>query len=160
MGAIYQEKGKYELALKYAMIAHESNPTEHFACYNVGVALGLMKRYEEALDWYLKEIELDDFCVDSYYNMGIIYKDFYKDYNKSIENYLKAISFNSQDYRYWYNLGCVYCLKNDFEKASDAFMNSSYINSKVIDYIEKDEETQEFIKSSFYKKIKDVYTKN
>ena len=159
MGAIHQERGEYELALKYAMLAHEANPDEHFACYNIGVALGLMKRYEEALEWYHKELQKDDFCVDTYYNMAIIYKDFYKDYNKSIEYYLTAISFNSQDYRYWYNLGCVYCLQNDFLKAYDAFMNSSYINHKVVNYISNDDETQDFIKSDFYKKIKDVYTK-
>ena len=38
-------------------------------------------------------------------------------------------------------------------------MNSSYINHKVVNYITNDDETQNFIKSDFYKKIKDVYTK-
>lgn len=153
LGAIYQEQGDLNGAKEKALKAYMINPCKHYSCYNLGVVYALENDYEKAMYYYQEEVSKEDFCVDSFYNMGIIYKDYYKDYDKSIECYLLALNHNQLDYRYYYNLGCAYCLKKDYEKAFDAFSSSQILNNNVKKYLLNDEEARDFIKTEYYSKL-------
>ena len=111
-----------------------------------------MGDYESAKKWYQEELQKDDFCIDAYYNLGIIYKE-EKKYHAAIESYLMAINYNSSDYRYYYNLGCVYVLNGEMEKAFDAFSSSQLINNNVKRYLKNDSEVITFIESDYYERL-------
>jgi len=153
LGAIYQEQNKLQEALEIASRIKELYPQMHLVNYNLGVVYGLLGDYEKAKECYLEELTKDNYCTDAYFNLAIIYKDFYNDYNKSKELYLKGLEDNKNDSRYWYNLACIHCLLKDYKNACDCFYCSYLINNKVIKYLNSDEEATEFKKSEYYNKL-------
>lgn len=87
--------------------------------YNLGVALDLLKEYEDALFRYQKAINLNEnlIGVEAHYNLAKLYRDIYKDDVKTIEELEKAERLNP-DLPFIYNLkGLVYQGKKDNETA-------------------------------------------
>lgn len=156
LGSIYEKQNILDKALEHSLKAYNTNTEESFVCYNLGVIYSKLNDMDSALKYYLEETEREEPYPYVYYNLGIIYKDM-KDYKKSKEYYLEGLKHLKNDPSIWYNLGCVHALNNDFANAYDCLSASIILNSKIINYLEEDNELNEFIKSDMYNKLKNKY---
>lgn len=158
LGSIYEKENELEKALKLSLKAYESNSVESYVCYNLGVIYSKLNKYDLALKYYLEETKRENPYPYVYYNLGIIYKD-KKEYELSKLYYLEGLKYLKHDSSIWYNLGCVHALNNDFKNAFECFVGAITINSKIINYLEDDNELKEFIKSDEYNTLCNKYKK-
>ena len=70
-------------ALELMLRAHEDEREEKMSAYNLGVINAKMKEYDQAIKYYEEEVTKKEFYPYAYYNLGILYKDIYKDYEKA-----------------------------------------------------------------------------
>ena len=61
------------------------------------------ERFDEALEWFQKAIELDENQSQAYFYRANIYNHSLKDYGKALEDYDKAIALEQNDEGYYYN---------------------------------------------------------
>lgn len=153
LGSIYERHNHNEEAKVYFEKAYEINPSGELVSYNLGVVCSKLGQGEEALKHYLEEASKEKPYDSTYYNLGVLYKDYYKDYDKSKQCYLKSIADDSTHYNSWYNLGCIYALKKDYQNAYDCFKYLYYKKRHYVDFLMKDVELEEFRKSDYYLKL-------
>ena len=96
LGAAIGMQMRHEEALSCFKQLLEMNAENASAWFNVGVAYSFLKKYQDAIDSYLKAIEFGEKASDwgtvatAYYNMGISQGKL-KKYQDAIDSYLKAI---------------------------------------------------------------------
>lgn len=152
LGSFYEKHGLLDLALQHTENAYRVNPRERMVSYNLGVICAKMQRFDEAIRYYLEEIEKDGHLM-SYLNLGLIYKDILRNYEKARYYYLAGISKNKDDANLWYNLGCLYALMNDYENAYSCFLYALVRERGLIPYLQQDDELEAFRSSPLYKKL-------
>lgn len=153
LAIIYEKQKKLKKALKIALEIRKYHPDENKICFNIGniyYHLGDMKKMEE---FYLEEMTKPNPTYLVYYNLAIQYTS-NKEYNKAINYYIKGLDINKDDYRLWYNLACVYALNNQFKNALECFHCSALLNDKTLEYIETDDELENFRNSKEYIELK------
>jgi len=74
LGQLYGEKlGNPSKALEYLTLAYELSPKDFDIVQKLGVATGMLQRYEESLGWLQKALELQPDNAYIMLNMGITY---------------------------------------------------------------------------------------
>ena len=72
-----------------------------------------------------------DYIENLYYDLYVLYSDYYNDFNKAIE-YLELMKDNTEhEYfknDYWYRLGLMYNCLDEKEKMKEAFLKASELN--------------------------------
>lgn len=154
LGSIYERHNKDNQALEYFLKAYNINPNKEMVCYNIGVACYKLKKYDQSLEYYLKELRQERPFYNTYYNLGLLYKDGFNDYQKAKFYYLKGLKLNNEDYNIWYNLGCIHALLKDYENAFECFKYIYYKNKKYLNFLDTDKELEEFRKTSYYTSLK------
>lgn len=154
LGSIYERHNMNEKALDYFLKAYEIDNNKSMICYNIGVTYYKLKKYEQALEFYNKELEQENPFKSTFYNLGILYKEGFKDYDKSKYYYLKGLENNEEDYNIWYNLGCIHALLQDYQNAYDCFKYIYYKKKEYLNYLDEDQELNEFRQTSYYKQLK------
>ena len=86
-------EGDDEKRLKTLLKAHEMSPDDPFLCANVGYVYGEVRRFEEAVKWYERALQLDSNDSDALCWMGIARSRLGMD-EEAIECYQKSISVN------------------------------------------------------------------
>jgi len=152
LGSFYEKHGLLDLALQHTQNAYRISPREKMVSYNLGVIYAKMQKFNEAVKYYLEEIEKDGHLM-SYLNLGLIYKDVYHDYEKARYYYLAGISKNKDDANLWYNLGCLYALMNDYDNAYSCLFYALVRERSLIAYLEQDEELESFRSNPIYQKL-------
>lgn len=61
------------LSIKYLTKAYKINPNSYETCKDLGVAYGLLKKYDQSEKWLKKAIEKNPTDYDSYYNLALTY---------------------------------------------------------------------------------------
>jgi len=91
MAMFYQETGNYEKALeKYRMIL-QLEPQNKYAIHNMGwVYLVGEKKYEEAVAFFTKAIELDTTYIEAVFNRGLSFENL-KKYDKARQDYMYSL---------------------------------------------------------------------
>jgi len=153
LGSLYERQDKLDDALLYTNKAYDINSNMKMVNYNLGVINARLGNYEEAIKNYLEEIKKEDGFYQAYYNLGLIYKDIYKDYEKAKLYYLMGISKAKDNYFCWYNLGCVYALCNQYEDAYNCLYYAITKRPDLRNGLENDEDLQDFIKTKNYQKL-------
>ncbi len=156
LGSIYERYNKNDEALTYFTKGYEIGKDNDNACYNLGVVYSKLGQGEQALYYYQEELKRKNPYQETYYNLGILYKDYFKDYEKAKLSYLKGLKLYPDNYNLWYNLACVYTLLNDYDNAYDCFKYLYYKNKKYFNYIDKDEELNEFRNTDCYKQLQNL----
>lgn len=154
LGSIYERFNKDEEALEYFLKAHNIYPNKEMINYNIGVAYYKLKQYDQSLHYYLEELKQPKPFKSTYYNLGILYKDGFKDYQLAKIYYLKGLELNNEDFNIWYNLGCIHALLKDYDNAFSCFKYIYYKNKKYLKYIADDKELEEFRKTEYYSILK------
>lgn len=127
-GRIYQEQGKYDLALSQYNKAIKIHPYSVSAYYNRGILYFVWKKYELSLADFDKVIQIVPNHFGAYGNRGNAYLHLGKE-KLALRNYNYAIKLNPNSARGYFNRGYVYNLQGkrrlaeaDFQKAKDLFM--------------------------------------
>jgi tetratricopeptide (TPR) repeat protein len=98
------------------------SPTEMEAIkqHSEGTKLMLEKKYQKAILFLKKAIELNPEFSEAYYNLGLSYERL-GEYKDSIKNLKEAIKLSPDDANAYYTLGYAYYQKKKYKKAVDAF---------------------------------------
>ena len=73
------------------------------------------KKYEKAIDLYMKAIDLDENKACAYYNAGVCFIKL-KNFNSAIDMIKNALSFKKES-KYFFNLAYCYAMKENTNKA-------------------------------------------
>jgi Flp pilus assembly protein TadD len=125
LGAIYESKGEYELALREYASAQELNPKESGPSFAIGNVYLKMKDFDKAEKEYLKAIELDP-SADSYNNLSWVYLE-----RGDIAGARRAVNEAiakaqpEKGYIYLDTLGVVLMNSGEFEEAEESFMKAA-----------------------------------
>lgn len=160
LGSIYEKENELTLALELMHRANDDEKDEKMSAYNLGVIYGKLGGYDKAIGYYEEELTKQDFYPLAYYNLGIIYKDVYKDYDKAKEYYIKGLEYLKKDSSLWYNLGCVYVLLNDFSSATDCFYCAISLKPEILEYMEDDKEISPYLINKEYKNLQNKLKSN
>lgn len=153
LGPFYDRRGKIDLALHYAKRAYEIDPKERLCCFNLAVVYAKLKEYDQAVELYKEEIQKESPYIYAYLNLGLLYKDIYKNYELAKITYLEGISKDKDHIDLWYNLGCLYVIMNDYENAYNCLLYANLKNIKLREFMYTDAELDEFRKTETYEKL-------
>ena len=153
LGSFYEKNNYIDLALYHSQKAYQINPKEKMVAYNLGVIHGKLKEYEKAINFYLEEMEKPNSYLLAYLNIGLIYKDIYKDFEKAKYYYLLGIKKDKDNSTLWYNLGCLYIWNNDYDNGYNCLLYANIKDPTIKEYMEKDEELSNFRNTQYYDKL-------
>ena len=102
------------------------SPTEMEAMkqHQEGTKLMLEKKYQKAIVFLQKAIELNPEFKEAYYNLGLSYERL-GEYKDAIKNLKKAIQLSPDDANAYYALGYVYYQKKKNKQAVEAFEHAA-----------------------------------
>lgn len=116
-------KDRLRDAIKYWRESVRIDPGFAKAHYNLGVALDMETKYEEALFRYQKVIEMSPELVgaEAHYNIAKLYWDIYKDDNQTIEELKKGQLIDPELAENYNLMGLVYSNKYQDKKALEMY---------------------------------------
>jgi len=125
LGLIYEQKGDPARAIKEYKQAIDAEPSYWQAYNNLGKVYALMKKYNEAADWFKKAIGIatggpHGNISEPYINLGGVYIET-KQYDKAIIELQKAIEIDPNSREGLTNIGIAYLRKGDKSKATEIF---------------------------------------
>ena len=144
---IYLDKGEFETALEYFFIALENANLENdtlnmiFINGNIGTLYQRMKKYDQALEFYLISYELSKLTnsmegMATAYSIGIVYRN-RGDYEKALEYYTQAIPICEELGKYndlsniYSNMSNVYMLTKKYGMAENVLRKSIKYSSEL-----------------------------
>ena len=132
-GAIYRDKGEFDLALQDFNKAIDLEPNYANAYNNRGMAYGKNDKYDLALQDFNKAIDLDPGSADSYNNRGLTYKEM-GEVDLAVKDYNRAVELDPEFPEAYNNRGVVYdeggeldCAIKDYDKAIE--LKPYYVNA-------------------------------
>jgi len=121
------DSGNFNVAEKKAITLLQKFP-DNFILYNMlGVISASQKKYNEAIEYFKKTIQINPNSAQAYYNLGKVLSAI-EQYRESISNYAQAIKIKPNYADAYYNLGNVFRTLNDFQKAIDCYEKTIEIN--------------------------------
>jgi tetratricopeptide (TPR) repeat protein len=115
----------------FSVKAHLDKPTLAYQLFVKADALRLANFFKEAVGRYLNSILLDRGNADSYYGLGICYKNLNR-IDKAIEALEKAKKIREMDFSIYYELGVCHLLNGDVCSATKNLIKSLKLNPKNI----------------------------
>ena len=116
------------VAFSQEVIQEEDSPSptemEAMKQHQEGTKLMLEKKYQKAILFLNKAIELNPEFKEAYYNLGISYERLGK-YKDAIKNLKEAIKLSPDDANAYYALGYVYYQKKKNKQAVEAFEHAA-----------------------------------
>ena len=115
--------GKFELAEKGVIPLLKKFPNNYFLFNLYGAILSSQKKFEEAITYIKKSIEISSNYADAYNNLaGILARQ--GKFEEAIKNFKKAIEINPNLAEAHYNLGNALEEVNQYEKSINSYNNS------------------------------------
>jgi tetratricopeptide (TPR) repeat protein len=133
-GQMIQISGKYFLLgrkiLSAQLLGYDKKEVNYFQDH--GMELSLKGKYDLALSYFNKVIELSPHNAKAYFNKGFTYFQL-KKYNKALADFDKAIEIKSDYAAAYNNRGFVYIIKGEYDKAISDFNRAIEISPKYAD---------------------------
>ncbi len=120
----YVRLGENEKALHFINEYLTNQPHNHSALNLKGTILTKLNRIDEALDCYLKAIEIYPSDTSSLHNIGLLYYINKKDFNKAIEYFKKSIEYDKSNVGTMMSLSGVYLQTNNYEEACNLLITA------------------------------------
>ena len=112
MGCVEIENNMPEQAKENFLKATAVKPDE-FACrFNLAIAYTTLNKFDSAIIWFKKTLEVKPLDALTYYKMGTIYGRQLNNADMAIQYLNKAIEYNPNSEAYYEELGDYYGLKN------------------------------------------------
>tara|TARA_S200000501_G_scaffold188839_1_gene177614 strand:- start:9979 stop:12030 length:2052 start_codon:yes stop_codon:yes gene_type:complete len=121
--SLFEKKGKYDVLLKISNFLIK-NFQDNFNSYFLhGLSLQKNDDLEGSIIFYKKSLELNEFHINTYNNLGSAYLDL-KQVNKALALFEKVIKLDECDYETKYNYAKVLTRLNEKEKAKKILEDS------------------------------------
>lgn len=114
-------------ALHHLLKAQEIDKRNPSILYSIGTINMNLKKYDTAIEYFERALEIYPKYADAHNNLGNIYLN-KKNLDLAISNYEAAIKIDPNHYKAIYNVGLIYQQKNDFIKATEFFERALEIN--------------------------------
>jgi predicted O-linked N-acetylglucosamine transferase (SPINDLY family) len=95
--------------------------------YNLGYALQLKGYAKEAINYYLKALEINPNCAEAHFNLGLIHHDIGQ-INDAINYYQRYIQLNPNDADVYLNIGHALQWKGQIDQAKFHYMKALQLN--------------------------------
>ncbi|MCC0682581.1 tetratricopeptide repeat protein [Clostridioides sp. ES-S-0005-03] len=106
--------------------------------YYLGFSYFALEKYEKAIEWYEKTIEIDNQEIRAYIGLGNVFLCTHK-YTKAIEYYLKALKIDKECIEAYLQLGDAFCNINKYKKALKCYTKAIELDDECIEaYMKKD----------------------
>jgi tetratricopeptide (TPR) repeat protein len=119
-GIVYLRTGRFSEAESKLRLAVGLDPWSAEACFHLGQALGIQKKYEEALVYFEKAIDLNPDYPSALNGLANIYLEM-KMYDKALSSVKKALEMDPGLVVARCTLGEIYDAMGEYEKALDEF---------------------------------------
>lgn len=119
LGFVHMLKNDIKLSEKYLLQAIEIDSLDSETFYHFANLLGQQKRDVEAIEYYLKSIELtndNNELASIYYNLGFTYSILEQD-DYAIEYFTKSINISPDYIDAYYNRSISHSIKEDYHAA-------------------------------------------
>ena len=127
--ALINEKQFEEAILHYKQII-KRKPNHKNAINGLGKVFCLLEKYQEALDYHLKALEIDPDFVDAHYCAGIVLVNMKSSDEKIISRYEKVIELDPNHVSAHYNLGAFFQGMGNYPKAIKYYEKTIELNPK------------------------------
>lgn len=87
----YLNTRRYNLAIKYLLLAHEVNPKNLMVIQELALAFERQDKLDKSMEYYNKYLDLDPYAENIWFNLGMVYTSL-EMYTKAIEAYDFAIA--------------------------------------------------------------------
>ncbi len=131
---IEKARGRYKEALSYVEKGLKVNKS-YLLYYISAISKSKLGNNNDAINDYLKALELNPRDIESYINLGSLYNDI-NEYEKSINISQKGLTFDNTQFRLYNNLGDSFQKLKNFDQAILAYKKSIELNasSSIIYY--------------------------
>jgi tetratricopeptide (TPR) repeat protein len=127
---LLRRTGKYELAKKDAQKAIRLDPNNYKALTELGTIHVMLKKFEEALQYYDKSIQVNPYYAPSYTCRGALKVYYLNMTEDGLSDYNVAITLDSKSHSAFYNRGLYYNDRGEYNKAILDFNRSLSILKK------------------------------
>lgn len=124
---IEKNRGKYNESLKYVEKGMKINKS-YILYYISAFSKSKLGNNNDAINDYLKALELNPRDIESYINLGSLYNEI-NEYEKSVNISQKGLTFDNTQYRLYNNLGDSLQKLKIFDQAITAYKKSIDLNS-------------------------------
>lgn len=114
--SLFEKKGKYDVLLKISNFLIKNFQDNFYSYFLHGLSLQKNDDVEGSIIFYKKSLELNEFHVDTYNNLGSAYLNL-KQENKGVALFEKVIKLDECDFETKYNYAKVLTRLNEKEKA-------------------------------------------
>ncbi len=122
----YRTSGLYDKAEQVYKKAVENEPRHPRMLYNYGSALAWNGRHAEAVEFFVRALEIDSAGSDYWSNLGATFLKINQP-EKAAGALEKAVQYNTANGNAWFNLGIAYAILENWPKADESFSNA-FIN--------------------------------
>jgi Tfp pilus assembly protein PilF len=122
----YRTTGLYDKAEQVYKKAVESEPRHPRMLYNYGSALAWNGRHAEAVEFFVRALEIDSARSDYWSNLGATFLKINQP-EKAAGALEKAVQCNTANGSAWFNLGIAYAILENWPRADESF-SKAFIN--------------------------------
>ena len=134
-GIIYNEEGKYGLAIDNLKTALSMEPDSMEINFNLGVAFMNKKEYTPAIECFKKVLILSPDEVAALSNLALAYAKI-NDFNQAIDNYKRVLELNPEDIPTFKDLGDVYTKNKQYDEAIEYYQK--FLKAHPTSFVVKD----------------------
>lgn len=120
----YVRLGDYEKALHFINDYLANQPKNHSALNLKGAILIKLNRIDEALDFFIKAIDIYPSDASALHNIGLLYYLHKKELNKAIEYFEKSIKFDQNNVGSMMSLSGAYLQTKNYEEACNVLITA------------------------------------
>jgi tetratricopeptide (TPR) repeat protein len=124
----FNDAGKVDAAIEHYHLALQKDPLEPEGIYNnIGLVLGTVGRYREAIEYYSEALKINPNYVDAHINLGVVLARQGKTAG-AYHHYSEALRVEPNSEKAHYNLGNVLMARGETDAAIRHYSKAVHIN--------------------------------
>jgi len=146
------KKVEFQPKVKTAKVRTAKDVAETKALYTQALQMQREGKLEEAKKLYRKVIKIDQYNVQAFNNLGVIYMG-EKNYNRAVMRFNNALDIKHDYVDAHYNLACLYVKKNDVTQSLFYLKNAIEFNPEVRAWAKNDGDLKALANLPEFKKL-------
>jgi tetratricopeptide (TPR) repeat protein len=156
----YLNTRRYNLAIKYLLLAHEVNPANLMVLQELALIYERQDKLEKSIEYYKKYLDIDPYAENIWFNLGMVYTSL-EDHENAIEAYDFAIAICPDFISAYFSKANTYVNQNLNKEAIKTYEEIIFIepdNVQAFTYIGESYEKLNFYRRAihYYKKAIEI----